>query len=83
MDAGLSRLDRIRHHIAIAAENEVAGPSGGETHQVVVVLYRDTPDGWMAEIQAIPDCHALMTTREEALAGLAEVFQLNGLSTSL
>ena len=54
METGLSRLDRIRHYIAIAAENEVAGPSGGEILQVVVVLCRNKPDGWVAEIQAIP-----------------------------
>ena len=41
-----------------------------------VVLYRNQPDGWVAEIPAIPGCHTLMTTREEALAELANVFQL-------
>jgi predicted RNase H-like HicB family nuclease len=41
-----------------------------------VVLYRNQPEGWVAEIPAIPGCHALMTTREEALAELANVFQL-------
>jgi len=39
-----------------------------------VVLYRNQPDGWVAEIPAIPGCHALMPTREEALAELASVF---------
>ena len=29
-----------------------------------VVLYRNHPDGWVAEIPAIPGCHALMPTRE-------------------
>ena len=41
-----------------------------------IVLYRNQPDGWVAEIPAIPGCHALMATREEALAELAAVFQL-------
>lgn len=41
-----------------------------------VLLYRNQPDGWVAEIPAIPGCHALMPTREEALAELAAVFQL-------
>jgi len=41
-----------------------------------VLLYRNQPEGWVAEIPAIPGCHALMPTREEALAELAAVFQL-------
>jgi len=41
-----------------------------------VVLYRNHPDGWVAEIPAIHGCHALMPTREEALAELVEVFRL-------
>lgn len=41
-----------------------------------VVLYRNQPEGWVAEIPSIPGCHALMSTREEALAELAEVFRL-------
>jgi predicted RNase H-like HicB family nuclease len=41
-----------------------------------VVLYRNRPDGWVAEIPAIPGCHALMATREQALAELAEIFRL-------
>ena len=41
-----------------------------------VVLFRNHPDGWVAEIPAIPGCHALMATREEALAELDAVFRL-------
>ena len=41
-----------------------------------VVLYRNQPDGWVAEVPAIPGCHALMPTREEALVELAAVFRL-------
>jgi predicted RNase H-like HicB family nuclease len=41
-----------------------------------VVLYRNQPDGWVAEIPAIAGCHALMPTAEEALTELAEVFLL-------
>jgi predicted RNase H-like HicB family nuclease len=39
-----------------------------------VVLYRNQPNGWVAEVPAIPGCYALMPTREEALAELAGVF---------
>ena len=41
-----------------------------------VVLYRNQPSGWVAEIPAIPGCHALMATREEALCELSAVFHL-------
>jgi predicted RNase H-like HicB family nuclease len=41
-----------------------------------VVLYRNQPDGWVAEIPAISGCHALMPTPEAALAELAEVFRI-------
>jgi predicted RNase H-like HicB family nuclease len=41
-----------------------------------VVLYRNQPDGWVAEIPAISGCYALMATREEALAELEGVFQM-------
>lgn len=41
-----------------------------------VVLYRNQPDGWVAEIPSIAGCHALMPTPEEALAGLGEVFRM-------
>ena len=41
-----------------------------------VVLYRNQPDGWVAEIPSLPGCHALMPTAEAALAELAEVFRL-------
>jgi hypothetical protein len=38
-----------------------------------VVLYRNQPDGWVAEVPAIPGCHALMSTREDALVELAAI----------
>ena len=41
-----------------------------------VVLYRNSPDGWVAEIPSIAGCHALMPTAEEALAELAGVFRI-------
>lgn len=41
-----------------------------------VVLYRNQPEGWVAEIPAIPGCYALMPTREEALAELERVFEM-------
>ena len=41
-----------------------------------VVLYRNRPDGWVAEVPAIPGCYALMDSREEALDELTGVFQM-------
>jgi predicted RNase H-like HicB family nuclease len=41
-----------------------------------VVLYRNQPSGWVAEIPAIRGCYALMPTREEALAELGSVFEM-------
>ena len=39
-----------------------------------VVLYRNQPEGWVAEVPALPGCYALMATPEEALAELQQVF---------
>jgi predicted RNase H-like HicB family nuclease len=41
-----------------------------------VVLYRNQPDGWVAEVPALPGCYALMPTREETLAELDQVFEM-------
>ena len=42
-----------------------------------IVIYRqDDGLSWVAEIPAIPGCHALMRTREEALAELPNVFSM-------
>jgi predicted RNase H-like HicB family nuclease len=41
-----------------------------------LVLYRNQPAGWVADIPAIPGCYALMPTREEALAELEGVFEM-------
>jgi len=41
-----------------------------------VVLYRNQPDGWVAEIPSIPGCYSLMATAEAALTELAQVFRL-------
>lgn len=41
-----------------------------------VVVYRNQPDGWVAEIPALPGCHALMPTAAEAVTELAEVFRM-------
>ena len=41
-----------------------------------LVIYRNRPDGWVAEIPAIDGCHALMPTAEEAVSELAKVFRL-------
>ena len=40
-----------------------------------VVLYRNQPSGWVAEVPAIEGCYALMPTREVALAELGRVFE--------
>ena len=41
-----------------------------------VVLYRNQPDGWVAEVQSIRGYYALMGTREDALNELQGVFQM-------
>jgi predicted RNase H-like HicB family nuclease len=41
-----------------------------------VVLYRNRPSGWVAEVPAIEGCYALMPTRQEALAELSHVFEM-------
>jgi predicted RNase H-like HicB family nuclease len=41
-----------------------------------VVLYRNQPEGWVAEVPAIPGCHALMPTPEAALEELRGVFEM-------
>ena len=41
-----------------------------------LVIYRNRPDGWVAEIPSIAGCHALMPSVQEAVAELANVFQL-------
>jgi predicted RNase H-like HicB family nuclease len=57
----------------------MSGGIGVESRQVDnyrVVVYHNQPDGWVAEVPAIPGCYALMATREEALAELEGVFQM-------
>ncbi|MEK7407906.1 MAG: type II toxin-antitoxin system HicB family antitoxin [Acidobacteriota bacterium] len=41
-----------------------------------IVLYRQVDGSWVAEVPAISGCYAFMPTREEALAELAEVFEM-------
>jgi hypothetical protein len=41
-----------------------------------VVLYRNQPDGWVAE--AVAGSYALMPAREQALAELERVFEMIG-----
>ena len=41
-----------------------------------VILYRNHPDGWVAEVPAIPGCYALMPTREEGVTELERVFEM-------
>jgi predicted RNase H-like HicB family nuclease len=41
-----------------------------------VVLYRNQPDGWVAEVPALPGCYALMPTKADALQELDGVFDM-------
>ena len=41
-----------------------------------VVLYRNQPEGWVAEVPAIAGCYALMPTKEDALVELEHVFEM-------
>ena len=41
-----------------------------------IVLYRQDDGAWVAEVPALSGCYALMPTRAEALAELAQVFQM-------
>jgi len=41
-----------------------------------VVLYRNQPDGWVAEVPSVPGCYALMPTRAEAVSELEQVFKM-------
>ena len=41
-----------------------------------IVLLRQDDGSWVAEGPAIAGCHALMATREEALAELGDVFDM-------
>jgi predicted RNase H-like HicB family nuclease len=41
-----------------------------------VVLYRNQPAGWVAEVPSIPGCYALMATRTDALSELEQVFAM-------
>ena len=40
------------------------------------VLYRQEDGSWVAEIPAISGCYALMSSREEALCELKNVFEM-------
>jgi predicted RNase H-like HicB family nuclease len=48
-----------------------------------VLLYRNQPSGWVAEVPAIPGCYALMPSRAEALVELEKVFALIEAESSL
>lgn len=41
-----------------------------------VVLYRNHPDGWVAEIPSVPGCYALMPSQEAALVELSRMFEM-------
>ena len=41
-----------------------------------IVLYRQDDGAWVAEIPSLPGCYALMSTREEALMELTNVFEM-------
>ena len=50
--------------------------SGMALDDYKVVLYRNQPDGWVAEIPSVPGCYALMPSRTEALSELEDVFSM-------
>lgn len=41
-----------------------------------VLLYRNQPSGWVAEIPSIPGCYALMPTKTDAVLELEQVFAM-------
>jgi predicted RNase H-like HicB family nuclease len=41
-----------------------------------VILYRNQPSGWVAEIPSITGCYALMPTKVEAISELEQVFAM-------
>jgi predicted RNase H-like HicB family nuclease len=41
-----------------------------------VVLYRNQPEGWVADVPAVRGCYALMSTKEEAVTELERVFEM-------
>lgn len=41
-----------------------------------VILCRNQPDGWVAEVPSIPGCYALMPTKTEAIQELEGVFDM-------
>ncbi len=47
-----------------------------ELDEYKVVLYRNQPSGWVAEIPSIPGCYALMPTKTDALSELERVFSI-------
>ena len=57
---------------AVVVESEV----GMNLDNYKLVLYRNQPDGWVADVPAIEGCYALMPTREEALAEIEQVFEM-------
>ena len=46
------------------------------TKDYKTILYRQEDGSWVAEIPAIPGCYALMSSRQEALAELSNVFEM-------
>ena len=47
-----------------------------DLNEYKVILYRNQPDGWVAEVPAIEGCYALMPNRQQALAELEQVFDM-------
>jgi predicted RNase H-like HicB family nuclease len=69
-------LEKQEHHLEIPALTQAVQWWAMGFDDYKVVLYRNQPDGWVAEVPAIPGCHALMPTREDALVELAAIFRL-------
>jgi predicted RNase H-like HicB family nuclease len=41
-----------------------------------IISYRQDDGSWVAEVEAVPGCYALMETREAALNELPKVFDM-------
>jgi predicted RNase H-like HicB family nuclease len=62
------------HELCLSPLSNYNGNMGFDDYKLVI--YRNQPEGWVAEIPAIAGCHAFMPTTEEAVTELDKVFQL-------
>lgn len=70
-------MESGRIYLCQAIYGRILGAKSMKFEDYKIILYRqDDGSGWVAEIPAIGGCYALMKTREEALAELANVFSM-------